>query len=84
MADEKILSEDKIPQGVYDALNTLMIDGLAYIRVKYDRETEKFEWTVIGRSDIHCPTCQCPRTTAEMPSHPAHPEIKRGKSWHHG
>lgn len=32
----------------------------------------------------HCKTCQCLRVDAELPAHPAHPEIKRGKSWHHG
>lgn len=32
----------------------------------------------------HCKTCQCVRVDAPMPTHPAHPEIRRGKSWHHG
>lgn len=33
---------------------------------------------------VHCSTCQCARTHAEMPSHPLNPETKRTRSWHHG
>jgi hypothetical protein len=32
----------------------------------------------------HCATCRCWTLHPEMPSHPAHPEIKRTRSWHHG
>lgn len=39
---------------------------------------------LLSRKEPHCKTCQCARVEAEMPTHPAHPEIKRGKSWHHG
>lgn len=79
----KTTTEVELPEAVLSAITSAVVtDGIAYLRVRFADGLYHLE--VLGRLDMHCPTCQCLRAHAEMPTHPVERNVKRSKSWHHG
>ena len=79
----KGLTECEIPEQLLSALTMRTVeDGVGYLRVRIVDGLYQIE--VLGRTDGHCTTCQCKNIADDRPAHPAHPEIKREKPWHHG